>query len=145
MKRCVGAMCVFNSVGGARTCRAIFATFFTFPALSTSIRSPRPPWLAVLVIMLTSSLKAQSDDNASPSNPKDRSVDRSPDVDSFEVWCLRAWNGFLPLETRSYKVTRTHRYKDGSDCAVLLVRKRRALETQALTRANGSEWEELLR
>ena len=74
-----------------RTCRAAFPLLLaTRPRASISSTVPIGASAAVAVVTATCALSPQSEDSASPLNPNERTVDRSANAASFEVWCFSA-------------------------------------------------------
>lgn len=73
------------------TCLATLALLFlSLPVFSNSRTVPIGASLAVAVAMVTPSHNAHNDDSASPLKPNVRTVERSSNVASFEVWCFNA-------------------------------------------------------
>jgi len=62
----------------------------SLPFLSISSMVPMGTSLAVAVVRVTPSLRTHSEDKASPRKPKVRTVDRSSNAASLEVWCFKA-------------------------------------------------------
>jgi hypothetical protein len=62
----------------------------THPSRPISSTVPTSTEEAVDVVRETLSQTAQSEERASPRKPKVRTVVRSENVESFDVWCFRA-------------------------------------------------------